>query len=55
MTKREKITYWVLTALFLLPMAGSGIPEVLVEHRPRAGVELLESPWRIRRWCGRSG
>jgi len=30
MTKREKITYWVLTALFLLPMAGSGIPEVLV-------------------------
>lgn len=30
MTKREKIGYWVLTALFLLPMAGSGIPELLV-------------------------
>ena len=30
MTKREKITYWVLTALFLLPMAGSGVPELLV-------------------------
>lgn len=30
MTKREKIGYWVLTALFLLPMAGSGVPELLV-------------------------
>jgi len=30
MTKKEVVSYWVLTALFLLPMAGSGIPELLI-------------------------
>jgi hypothetical protein len=29
-TKKQKILYWVVTALFLLPMAGSGIPELLL-------------------------
>lgn len=28
-TKRQRILYWVLTALFLLPMAGSGVVELL--------------------------
>jgi hypothetical protein len=28
--KGTKIGYWVATALFLLPMAGSGIPELFV-------------------------
>ena len=28
-TQKQKIVYWVLTALFLLPMAGSGVPELL--------------------------
>jgi hypothetical protein len=31
-TKMRKIGYWVVTALFLLPMAGSGIPELVVGH-----------------------
>ena len=30
MTKKQRVSYWVMTALFLLPMAGSGIPELLV-------------------------
>jgi len=41
MTKREKITYWVLTALFLLPMAGSGIPEVLVGGPAATAVSIV--------------
>ncbi len=28
-TKTQRITYWVFTLLFLIPMAGSGIPELL--------------------------
>jgi hypothetical protein len=28
-TKKQKVLYWVVTALFLLPMAGSGVPELL--------------------------
>jgi hypothetical protein len=28
-TKTQRIAWWVLTLLFLLPMAGSGIPELL--------------------------
>jgi DoxX-like family len=30
MMKKRKALYWVLTALFLLPMAGSGLPELIV-------------------------
>jgi hypothetical protein len=30
MTKKEAVSYWALTALFLLPMAGSGLPELFV-------------------------
>jgi uncharacterized membrane protein YphA (DoxX/SURF4 family) len=30
MTKRQRILYWVLTGLFVLPMAGSGIPELFL-------------------------
>ena len=29
-TKKRKVVYWVVTALFLLPMAGSGVPELLL-------------------------
>jgi uncharacterized membrane protein YphA (DoxX/SURF4 family) len=29
-TKQQKLVYWVVTALFLLPMAGSGIPELFL-------------------------
>ena len=29
MTKTQRIAYWVFTLLFLIPMAGSGIPELL--------------------------
>jgi DoxX-like family len=28
-TKTRKVVYWVVTALFLVPMAGSGLPELL--------------------------
>jgi hypothetical protein len=28
-TKKRKVLYWVVTLLFLLPMAGSGVPELL--------------------------
>jgi hypothetical protein len=28
-TKKQIVLYWVVTALFLLPMAGSGVPELL--------------------------
>lgn len=27
--KKRQVGYWVMTSLFLLPMAGSGIPELL--------------------------
>ena len=30
MTKKQSISYWVVTALFLVPMAGSGLPELLI-------------------------
>lgn len=30
-TKTPTVVYWILTALFLLPMAGSGVPELLFE------------------------
>jgi hypothetical protein len=30
MTKKQAVSYWILTALFLLPMAGSGVPELLI-------------------------
>jgi len=30
MTKKQRIAYWVVTGLFLLPMAGSGVPELFV-------------------------
>ena len=29
-TKTQRIAYWVFTLLFLIPMAGSGIPELFV-------------------------
>jgi hypothetical protein len=28
-TNKQKIVYWVVTALFLVPMAGSGVTELL--------------------------
>jgi DoxX-like family len=28
-TNKQKVVYWVVTTLFLLPMAGSGVPELL--------------------------
>jgi hypothetical protein len=33
MTKKQKLIYWSITALFLLPMAGSGVLEALL-HPP---------------------
>jgi hypothetical protein len=30
-TEKRQILYWVVTVLFLLPMAGSGVPELLFE------------------------
>ena len=30
--KRLGVLYWVVTLLFLLPMAGSGVPELLLER-----------------------
>jgi hypothetical protein len=33
--KKQQVLYWVVTALFLLPMAGSGVMEVLF-GRPEA-------------------
>ena len=29
MTRRRRTAYWILIALVLLPMAGSGVPELL--------------------------
>jgi hypothetical protein len=34
-TRTQQILYWVVTALFLVPMAGSGLPE-LIAARPAA-------------------
>jgi len=34
-TKKQRVIYWVVTILFLLPMAGSGVPEALF-GRPAA-------------------
>jgi hypothetical protein len=31
-TKKLSVLYWVVTLLFLLPMAGSGVPELLFER-----------------------
>jgi hypothetical protein len=39
-TKKQKIVYWIVTALFLLPMAGSGVPELLFEQ-PASTVTTL--------------
>jgi hypothetical protein len=54
MTKREKIGYWVLTALFLLPMAGSGVPELLVggPAATAASIVHLGSPLYLMRILG---
>jgi hypothetical protein len=30
MTKTQRVSFWVVTALFLIPMAGSGLPELLL-------------------------
>ena len=30
--KKLRVPYWVVTVLFLLPMAGSGVPELLFER-----------------------
>jgi hypothetical protein len=30
MTTKQSVSYWVVTALFLTPMAGSGLPELLI-------------------------
>jgi DoxX-like family len=39
-TRKQKVVYWVVTALFLLPMAGSGVPEFLFEQ-PASTVTTL--------------
>src|SRR5271154_1831990 len=39
-TRKQKVVYWVVTALFLLPMAGSGVPELLFEQ-PASTVATL--------------
>jgi len=39
-TNQQKVVYWVVTALFLLPMAGSGVPELLFEQ-PASTVTTL--------------
>jgi uncharacterized membrane protein YphA (DoxX/SURF4 family) len=40
--KRTKTIYWILTALVLLPTAGSGFPE-LFTHGPQATVQTIHA------------
>ena len=39
-TRKQQVVYWVVTALFLVPMAGSGVPELLFEQ-PASTVATL--------------
>jgi uncharacterized membrane protein YphA (DoxX/SURF4 family) len=41
-SKRNKIIYWTLTLLVLLPTAGSGIPELFTSG-PQATVQILHT------------
>ena len=39
-TKKRSVVYWVVTALFLLPWAGSGVPGLLFEQ-PASTMTML--------------
>jgi hypothetical protein len=40
-TKKQKIVYWVVTILFLVPMAGSGVPELLFQSPAATAATML--------------
>lgn len=52
--QRQRLLYWILTAFFLLPMAGSGIPELLgfVPAATAASIAHLGYPLYLPRILG---
>jgi hypothetical protein len=40
MTTRQRVSYWIVTALFLVPMAGSGVLELFVGGPASTAVTL---------------